>query len=199
MPRPQTNIEAEKEKLLKEAEAALERQGGLKITMSEIAARAGMSQSNAYRFFPSKAALLKALIAGWFQAIEAELEIISEKKEDPADQLRQYILCQLQRKRERFDKNPALFRAYLEIAAQNMGLVEQHVQVIHRGMAHLIERLLISKNLTHLDVTKATELAEDITSQFRDPRVIAVRRADCTDERANAAIDFLITGLCRPV
>ena len=36
-----------------------------------------------------------------------------------------------------------------------------------------------------------------MTVLFRDPRNIAIRRADCTDERANAVIDFLIDGLKR--
>jgi len=198
VPRPQTDMQAEKARLLAIAETLLKKQGSLKITLSEVAAIAGMSQSNIYRFFPSKAALFEDIITGWFNDVESGLKSIIEDNDGSGEQkVRRVILHQLQLKRARFDEDPDLFRALMEMASHNKDLVNRHVQAIHSFKSEAMRQFFQENSLPTQNLGKAVTLAEDMTVLFRDPRNIAVRRPDCTDERANALIDFLIDGLKR--
>ena len=60
MARPQTDIEAGRQELLDIAEELVRKRGGVELSMTELAAAAGMSPANLYRFFENKEALLEA-------------------------------------------------------------------------------------------------------------------------------------------
>ncbi len=197
MPRPQTDMRAEKARLLAIAETLLKKQGSLKITLSEVAAIAGMSQSNIYRFFPSKVSLFEEIISSWFEDVEAGLRTILNSNESGEQKIREIILHQLRLKRARFDEDPDLFQALMEMASGNMDLVNRHVQAIHSFKTGAMQQFFLESDLPMHHLEKAVSLAEDMTVLFRDPRAIAARRPDCTDERANVVIDFLIDGLKR--
>lgn len=51
MARPQTDIEAGRQELLDICEELVRKRGGVDLSMTELAATAGMSPANLYRFF----------------------------------------------------------------------------------------------------------------------------------------------------
>ncbi len=67
MARPQTDIEAGRQELLDIAEELVRKRGGVELSMTELAAAAGMSPANLYRFFENKEALLEAAAGRWFR------------------------------------------------------------------------------------------------------------------------------------
>lgn len=66
MARPQTDIEAGRQELLDIVEGMIAKRGAVDITVNELAAEAGMSPSNLYRFFENKEAILEAAAERWF-------------------------------------------------------------------------------------------------------------------------------------
>jgi len=66
MARPQTDIEAGRAELLEVVDDLIRKRGAVDISMSDLAAAAGMSPSNLYRFFDSKEALLEAVAERFF-------------------------------------------------------------------------------------------------------------------------------------
>ena len=74
-----------RKKLLEAAERHIKAHGPKKLTVSDIAAECGMSQSNAYRFFHSKGDLLEAVGERWFAEIERELADIAASRQPPAE------------------------------------------------------------------------------------------------------------------
>lgn len=197
VPRPRTDVAAAREALLVAAEALLKRNGGRRLTVSEVAAECGMSQSNAYRFFPSKAALLQAVGERWFEGIETALAAVVAADSAPEAALRRFLLTHLELKRARFDADPALFRAYLALAEPNMAIVERHLVRLRRLLAVLVARLLGRDDPDDPAVARTVLLVEDLTVAFRDPRVIATRRAEFTDARAEAVVAAILAVLRR--
>ena len=66
MARPQTDLEAGREQLLDIATAMIEERGNAALTMTELAALAGMSPANLYRYFENKEAVIEAIAGRWF-------------------------------------------------------------------------------------------------------------------------------------
>lgn len=201
MPRPSSDPVLEKEKLLTAAEQLIKKRGAPKLTVSEVAAACGMSQSNAYRYFPSKADLINAIIARWFETVETELaKIVGEIPSgdaDPEDLLRRFIRCVYRVKRDAFDEDPDLYQSYLTLAADHMQTVSKHVHTIHLGLIDVTRFFLEQEKIQTPDLTSCVTLIEDITVMFRDPRIIATRRPECTEERLDHILDFLIAGIKR--
>ena len=78
MPRPETDMEAKRQQIMEAADQIIQDKGAISFTMTDLAAAAGMSQSNLYRFFESKDALAEAMAGEWF----ADLEVIMRELVD---------------------------------------------------------------------------------------------------------------------
>ncbi|MEH6702819.1 TetR/AcrR family transcriptional regulator, partial [Parasphingorhabdus sp.] len=66
MPRPETDIEATRIRIMDAADRIIQDKGAISFTMTDLATAVGMSPSNLYRFFESKDALAEAMAGEWF-------------------------------------------------------------------------------------------------------------------------------------
>ena len=196
MARPKSDLKAARARLLAAAEELLSRHGPNKVTVCDVAAACGMSQSNAYRFFPSKAALLAGVAARWFEEIEQALEAIAVEEGDARGRIMAFVLTQLRMKRARLKADPVMFQAYLDLGARNVDLVWAHVARISGFFEKIVEAWLQDAGLEG-DARAVTTLIEDATLLFRDPNVILRRHHSCTDERARAVVENTLIGLER--
>src|SRR5690554_7720160 len=85
MQRPRTDLEENREKLIKCAEAIIREHGAIDFTMADLAAEAGMSQTNVFRFFENKDALAEAMAGHWVAELIEIVEDVVEA-DTPAGQ-----------------------------------------------------------------------------------------------------------------
>lgn len=147
----------------------LKAHGVRKLTVSDVAAACGMSQSNAYRFFPSRQALLDATCERWYAAIEEELAAVARSDEAPAEQFVRFVARQYELKRARYAEDRELFRAYLELGAASAGIVERHLNRLHAQLEAILQRCGEEGLLGGRDAGEAAVLVEAMTLRFRDP------------------------------
>jgi TetR/AcrR family transcriptional regulator len=89
------SIRAENERLILEAAEAIFAEAGFKgATTAEIAARAGVPKANLHYYFPTKAALYRAVIERVLTAWLAAASCFDES-EDPKDALARYISAKM--------------------------------------------------------------------------------------------------------
>lgn len=186
MARPKPDTDKIRSRLIAEAEAQLEETDGRRLVLSDLAERVGMSQSYVHTFFQTKSDLIRELATRWFEAVEtvsAETAIA----EAPADvRLEHWVLSILRIKRGRFDANPKLFRAYLELASAHMDLVHSHAAALRADLVQIVLDLVGEQ-----DIDDAVLLVENATLLFRTPQNIAAYRDRATDEAAQAVCQLL--------
>jgi AcrR family transcriptional regulator len=154
-----------------------------------------MSQSNAYRFFPSKRAFIEALGERWFAEIEQEVARIAAADLPPAVQLVRYMVRQYEIKRARYAADPALFSVYLELGLANMGVVERHLKRLHGELVRIMRRCAAAGILGGREPEEAAALAEAMTTRFRDPgQIMRFYRAD-SPKRVAEAVRIILAGL----
>jgi len=192
MPRPRVDTEEIRETLLLAAECRLRRHGSPRFSVTDLASDCRMSQSNVYRFFPNKAALMAALAARWFSEVEAELGRRISTAATWQGKLTAFVRVQLDLKSARFDADPELFRTYLTLAEEHPEPVAVHVARLQEMLKGILGTLFDGSQLA-----KACHLVEDATQMFRDPFVIVRLRAKCTPARAEAVIQTVIAELER--
>ena len=74
MARPQTDLEAGREMLIDITVQLIEERGNSALTVTDIAARAGLSPASLYRYFDSKEAVIEAVAERWFHPLPAMAE-----------------------------------------------------------------------------------------------------------------------------
>lgn len=151
-----------------------------------------MSQSHVHTFFPTKADLVRTLAARWFETVEA-VSAEAAGADAPADaRLELWLLSVLRVKRDRFDANPKLFRAYLELAGAHMDLVRTHVAALRVDLTRIVSDMVGQD-----DVEEAVLSVENATLLFRTPHNIAAYRDRATDDAARAVCRILKDHLAR--
>ncbi|WP_230534330.1 TetR family transcriptional regulator [Microvirga roseola] len=186
MARQRVDAAAIKTQLLHEAERMLAETHGRRLVISEIAARIGMSQSYAHRFFPTKADLVRELASRWFQEIEGQSSRIAALDLPPGERLERWVLGILSLKRDLHDADQKLFNAYLELAADHMDVVAEHVSKLSRDLKQIVSGLVPPGELED-----TVAMVEDATMLFRVPSNISRFRDRATDTRAKVVVDAL--------
>ncbi|MEY8798776.1 hypothetical protein AB9K35_00335 [Leisingera sp. XS_AS12] len=188
MARPKPDAEKIRARLIAEAEAQLQASDGRRLVLSDLAQRLGMSQSYVHAFYPTKADLVRALVARWFEEVEAASRQAAAAEDDAEARLEQWVLSILRIKRSSFDANPKLFHAYLQLAAGHMDLVRNHVAALRDDLTR-IARDMVPED----EVDAAVLVIENATLLFRTPSNIAAYRDRATDASARA-VCRLLTG-----
>ncbi|XOV84139.1 MAG: TetR/AcrR family transcriptional regulator [bacterium] len=193
MPRPKIDVDQKRREILAVAQRQIEQYGPHKVTMQDISEACGMSQSNIYRFFSSKDALLASLADQWFDEIESKLADVVRSQGTPQDVLELFIRTQFRMKRDRYDENPALFISYLTLAAMNPEAIQKHVARLQKWLRALVRNCLPPGK----PAQRMVALVEDMTIKYRDPHLISAHRKECTDVRLDAllrAVHELLSG-----
>jgi len=192
MPRPKADSVAIRERLLDAAETILATNGGQRLVLSDVASAVGMTQSNAYRYLRDKDDLVVALARRWFADVERAAKTAIAEAGTAEDRIRAWLLATMRAKIVRYDRDPVLFRAYLELARGYPQVVADHV-------AHL--RGLIEPSVADLvggdRVGEALRLLEDATILFRNPYLIAQHRADLGEGRALTVLEAVLAGIAK--
>ena len=91
MARPQTDIDAGRTALLEVVDDLVRKRGAVDISMTDLAAAAGMSPSNLYRFFDNKEALLEAVAERFFAEKVAIMVEVTESDLPVQDKMYQFF------------------------------------------------------------------------------------------------------------
>jgi AcrR family transcriptional regulator len=188
--KPKFEPGAVRQSLIAAAEQMLEETGGRRLVMSELASRVGLTQSHAHSYFATKDDLVRALAARWFEGVETALQRSVADVNGAEQKLRRYVLTMLRVKREKFDANPELFRAYLALASEHGDVVHEHARALREVLEGVVAGLVAPA-----EVDSVVQLVEDATVLFRVPHMIAMLRASATDERAEAVVDAVLAAL----
>ncbi len=176
-----------RERLLVAAEEIIRSDDATRLTVSDIAAAVGMGQSNVYRYVRSRHHLVELMAQRWFGAIEAAVAGAIAGATNPQDRIARWVIETMEQKTARYDHDPALFRAYLDLAKGHDAVVTAHV-----GRLRELVKPSVAALVGQWHVPAALDLLEDATAQFRTPHLIVLYRPRMTAERAMAVVDAVL-------
>lgn len=150
----------------------IRRSGVRRVTVVGIAEEAGMTHANVYRYFPSKEALIDAVVADALKPVELMMADIAGAPDPADDKLERLTLALAHAYRDLADRDRAIFALYADIAAQNRSVARRHrgrvfmfvERVVDEGAAIGIFRLR--------DREVAMSFLADIFFRFSHPSAI---------------------------
>lgn len=189
------DTEQTRRQILQEAENLLRRFGPAKLTVTEIAAACGMSHSNLYRFFPTKAAIYGALAEAWFHDVGAALDRIAATPGDAAPRLRDYVITMLRLKRQKAAADRELFAAYLAAAGECRDIVDRHVDQLRVGLRRIVADGMAAGSFAAADIEATVSAIEAATWRFRHPALILQHLDEPEEANAEEVVALLLRGL----
>ncbi len=195
MARPLTDLDAGRELLLDTIDELVRKKGGTDISLTELAASAGMSTSNLYRFFENKEALLEAVAGRWFADKIRIMEEVCASDLPIREKLFSYFSRRFTLNRERFEAEPGLFQSYCELGQQYFEVVRGYVDLGDHYLAVLIAEAQDQGYFPGLSIDQAVSLINQMVHVYCHPEVLIYMGHKLSEAKLAVIVDTLFTGL----
>jgi AcrR family transcriptional regulator len=198
MARPQTDIEAGRALLLDTVEQLVRKRGSADIAMNELAAAAGMSPSNLYRYFESKEALMEAIAEKWFTEKVAIMETVTAADMPVRDKLFAFFARRFLVLKGRYEQEPELFQSYCELGNQYFEVVRGYVDLGDHYLSVIVAEAMEAGYFGDLSIDEAVSLINQMVQPYCVPDAVIQIGHKLSEAKLAKIIDTILLGLGQP-
>jgi TetR/AcrR family transcriptional repressor of the ameABC operon len=195
MPRPETDIEATRIRIMDAADRIIQDKGAISFTMTDLATAVGMSPSNLYRFFESKDALAEAMAGEWFAELLVIMEELVSADMPVEEKLYQFFAKRVVIKRARYEDDPELFESYMELGDEHFEVIKGYVDLADHYMASILAEAMEKGYFKGLELDTVVSLVNTMVQPFCNPRLMMQMMQLATEERLRMVIDTILNGM----
>lgn len=195
MPRPETDIEATRTRIMEAADQIIQDKGAISFTMTDLATAVGMAPSNLYRFFESKDALAEAMAGEWFAELLLIMEELVASDMPVEEKLYQFFAKRLVVKRARFEADPGLFESYMELGDEHFEVIKGYVDLADHYMASVLAEAMEKGYFKGLELDAVVSLVNTMMQPFCNPKLMMQFMHLATEERLRIVINTILNGL----
>ncbi len=151
--------------------------GAARTTVVGIAAEAGMTHANVYRYFPSKLELFEELTASWLRPLEAQLREADEGADPVYDKLERMLLSVHRAYRAELDNDPELFDLLIDALLKERASARKHRSRVQSEIQRVVEEGISSGEFALADRRRALSLIFDAAHRFIHPVALKLDKA----------------------
>ncbi|RZK85941.1 MAG: TetR/AcrR family transcriptional regulator [Methylobacterium sp.] len=159
-------------RLLGIATEHLARLGPKRVTVVAVAAEAGMTHANVYRYFPSKDALLDAVAGRWLRDIETRLAGIADAPDPADDKIERLLTALAALQRDALQDEPNLFAVHLDATVAARPIARRHRVRLRSLVERVIEEGMATGTFSARDRERAIAYIFDASYRFTHPLAI---------------------------
>ena len=197
-PAPADSPEATRGKILATAKTLVQRHGGHKLTVVEIARELGMSHANVYRYYKSKAKILDAIVDEWMTRLNAFMESIAQRRAPAAVRIEALVLELYLARADKCRKEPEIYVTYQRVMDLRPEAVEQRQATIRRVLVRLLDEGIRAGEFAPMDTQVGAVLIQDTTALFLHPLLSPLAVGPRAKLRAQTTVRHLLAGFAAP-
>jgi TetR/AcrR family transcriptional regulator, repressor of the ameABC operon len=195
MARPMTNIDAGRAQLLDVLEHLIRKRGAASITLGELAAEAGMSTANIYRFFANKEALYEASAERWFTPKIRIMEEVVAGDGNARDKLFDFFARRFRLMRDNYLADPDVFVSYLDLGDQHEEIIRGYIDLGDHYLAMIVAQAMDEGYFPGLSIDRTVSLINLMAMSFINPRLIIDLMHSLTEEKVGEIVGAMLAGL----
>ena len=195
MARPQTDIQAGREQLLDIATALIEERGNTALTMTELAALAGMSPANLYRYFENKDAVIEAIAGRWFAPKVAVMEEVVASDLPPRRKLFEFYARRFALIREMWERDQVLFQTYCDVGEEHFEVVRSYVDLGDHYLGQIVAEAMAEGYFAGLEIDETISLINQMVAAYVNISLMALVMPRLSEEKLARIIDAIFDGL----
>jgi len=195
MARPQTDIEAGREHLIDIATAMIEERGNTALTMTELAARAGMSAANLYRYFDSKEAVIEAIAGRWFAPKVAIMEEVVASDLPPRRKMYEFYARRFTLVRAMWERDPVLFQTYCDVGEEHFELVRSYVDLGDHHLGEIVAEAMAEGHFAGLEIDEAISLINQMVAPYVNIGLMGMIMPKLNETKLARIVDAIFDGL----
>ncbi|MBN9442699.1 MAG: TetR family transcriptional regulator [Bosea sp. (in: a-proteobacteria)] len=174
----------------------LRRFGLKRFTVVAVAEEAGMTHANVYRYFPSRVALVDAVVDVWLKATERKLADIADGPDPADDKLERLILGLAKANRDLLGEDPHLFAALSLAVAKRHAVSRRNRTRVRALFERVVDEGIATGVFEPRDRDRAIAFVIDATHRFIHPASLALE-ADVPQASVDTRLSTLIRVILR--
>jgi AcrR family transcriptional regulator len=196
MARPQTDIDATRRQLLEVVDDLVRERGSADISMTDLAAAAGMSPSNLYRFFENREALLEAVAEKFFARKIEVMEEVTASDLPVREKMYDYFARRFVLMVEQYAADPDLLKSYLEIGNQHFEVVRGYVDLGDHYLSLIVAEAMEQGYFEGLSIDQTVSLINQMVQCYTNPEaIIYIGTGKLKVEKLAMILDTIFAGL----
>jgi len=169
MTRADADIQAGRNVLLEVVDDLIRKRGPVDISMTDLAAAAGMSPAILNRYFEDKEALLEAVAERFFAEKMAIMVEVTESDLPVEAKMYQYFARRYLAMVEQFEREPDVLRSYLEIGQQYFNVVRGYVDLGDHYLSLIVAEAMEQGYFEGLSIDEAVSLINQMVQCYTNP------------------------------
>jgi AcrR family transcriptional regulator len=165
------------------------------MTIIGIARALGMSHANVYRYFPSKSAIVEAVLDRWLSRVENFIEELARRDGTAAERIERVVIELHRRRRAKFQQEPELYESFRRVIVSRSRAVAKRQEQIVAVFRLLVEQGIRDGEFPAIDPGAAATVLEDATAFFLHPAVMPSALDNRGEERARNVVRHVLAGL----
>jgi AcrR family transcriptional regulator len=200
MARPQTDIEAGRLQLMEVVDDLVRSRGAADISMTELAASAGMSPSNLYRFFENKEALLEAVAEKWFADKIRIMEEVVNLDMPAREKMFAFFARRFAVMVAQYEAEPELYTSYLEIGNLYFEVVRGYVDLGDHYLSMIVADSMEEGYFEGLSIDEGVSLINQMVQPYVNPEaIIKIGTNKLNERKLGIIVDAIFVGLGKAV
>lgn len=195
MARPQTDLEAGREHLLDIATAMIEERGNAALTMTELAALAGMSPANLYRYFENKDAVIEAIAGRWFAPKVAIMEEVVASDLPPRRKMYEFYARRFALIRGMWERDPVVFQTYCDVGEEHFEVVRSYVDLGDHYLGEIVAEAMAEGHFAGLEIDETISLINQMVAPYVNIGLMAMVMPKLSEDKLARIVDALFDGL----
>lgn len=195
MARPQTDIEAGRERLIDVVIELVEERGASALTVAEVATRAGMSPANLYRYFESRDAMIEAVAERWFQPKVAVMEEVVASDLPARRKLYEFYARRFTLIRAMWERDPVVFQTYCDVGEEHFEVVRSYVDLGDHYLGEIVAEAMAEGHFVGLEIDETISLINQMVSCYVNISQMAMIMPKLSEKKLARIIDALFDGL----
>jgi AcrR family transcriptional regulator len=184
----------EKARLLRFAEKMIEERGDA-ISLSGLAAFAGVPRARIESVFPDDDALFDAIVESWFIDHVTIMEEVLASDLPPNRKMYEFFARRFHLQRTRYRADPAAFKAYCELGAAQFERVRSYVDLADHYLCELIAQAQAEGAFEGLAIDQALSLINQMVLPYTMADVLTYMDERLSEEKLGRIVDTIFAGL----
>jgi AcrR family transcriptional regulator len=151
------------------ARAHIRKFGAGRTTVVGIAAEAGMTHANVYRYYPTKMELFEEITASWLRPLEAQLREAADGVDPAYDKLERMLFSVHRAYRRQLESEPELFDLLIDALLTDRASARKHRSRVQSEVQRVVEEGISSGAFALADRRRALSLIFDAAHRFIHP------------------------------
>lgn len=182
-------------RLIDLAQALVEERGGAGLNLSELAARAGISQTSLSRYFETRDALMEALADHWFQPMVEIMEEVLASDLPPRRKLYEFFARRFVVMRRKWEADPVRLQSNIDIGNEYYDQVRGYIDLADHYLGEIIGEAMDEGAFDGLGVDETISLVNQMAAPYCSLTTMVSFMERLSEDKLARIIDAVFDGL----